>query len=331
MPITAITNISSAAGIPTASSVVLRKQALDVIEQDLYHMEAAMEDRMEQQNGRVVKFYRPDNFAAASLATDTEGAEKSALTYSEREVAFALGKYSDWTAVSGFIQDTAPTPVLNNAAERLSYRGKLRFDNLMKAIYDAEAPGMTMTALATNLVVNDLRNARTQMRQQSVKPQRKFGNRFLVHAAPVVLFDLVRDPAAGGYLDIIKRNGMSENSRLFDYNLDNNFADIAGCHIRECTNVTVNTSVTPNLYRVYIHGEGGFVSSTLRGRNTQTPETARFTCHVEKTGIDGWNPTGEMGGFASYQAYWTGGNIAGNATIGDVYRDRIFDIASSVA
>lgn len=331
MPITAIANVTSASGVPTANAVRLRKEALDVLEQDLYHMDVAMPDNYEAQSGRVVKAYRPDNFSAASTSTDTEGAEKSALTYSEREVAFALGQYSDWVAVSGFLMDTSPTPTLTNAKDRLSYRARLRFDNLMKAIYDSEAAGMTLSALSTTLVVNDLRNARTQMRANSVKPQKKFGNRFVAHVHPVSVYDLLRDPAAGGLLDLVKYNQNVNNTALMTYNMDNDIADVAGCTIKECTNVTVTNDGTYNYYRTYVHGEGGFMSSTLRGKNTQTPETSRFNCFVGSTGIEGWNPTGEMGGFASYKSYWTGGCVAGNAIIGDVYRSRVMDIRSSIS
>ncbi|TXH45067.1 MAG: hypothetical protein E6Q97_31900 [Desulfurellales bacterium] len=334
MPITAITNITSGAGIPTANAVRLRKEALDVIEQDLCHAEVCMPDVYGQQEGRIVKAYRPDNFSAAATTVDTEGAEKAALTYTEREVAFVLGQYADWVPVSGMTMDTSPTPVLANAKDRLSYRAKLRFDNLQKAVFDSEYTNMSITPLAGangTLVVNDFRNARTQMRANSVKPQKKFGNRFKAHVHPVVVYDVLRDPAAGGLLDLVKYNQNVNNTALMTYNMDNDIADVAGCTITECTNVTVTVSGGYNFYRSYIHGEGGFMSSTLRGKNTQTPETARFSCYSQATGIDGWNPTGEMGGFASYRAYWTSGCVAGNATIGDVPRSRAIDARSSIS
>lgn len=334
MPITAITNITSGAGVPTANAVRLRKEALDVIEQDLMHTEAAMPDIYGSQEGRIVKAYRPDNFTAAATTVDTEGTEKTALTYTEREVAFVLGQYSDWVPVSGMLMDTSPTPTLSNAKDRLAYRAKLRFDNLMKATYDSEFTNMSMTPLGgTNgtLTVSDYRNARTQMRANSVKPQRKFGNRFVAHTHPVCVYDVLRDPAAGGLLDLVKYNQNVNNTALMTYSMDNDVADVAGCTIKECTNVTVTVSGGNNYYRTYIHGEGGFMASTLRGKNTQTPETARFSCYSAATGIEGWNPTGDMGGFASYRAYAAYGCVAGNAIIGDVARSRAMDSRSSIS
>jgi hypothetical protein len=92
----------------------------------------------------------------------------------------------------------------------------------------------------------------------------------------------------------------------------------------------VDTSVSPNTYRVYVHGEGGFVHSTLRGRNTSTPETARFNVKVGKAEWAGWNPTGDMGSWAAYRCYFTAGCVA-NSALGDVSRSRFFDIPSTIA
>lgn len=330
MAVFPVLNLTSSAGIPTANEMKLRKRALDVLEKDLMHMDAASEDEYGLQQGRVAVFYRPDNFSAASVATDTEGDLKTALQYTERVIPFALGEYKDWVSTTSFIDDTAPTPVINNAADRLRYRARLRFDNMQKAVYDSEAPNCTLTALATNLTVNDLRNARTQLKQLAVKPQAKFGNRYPVMAAPVVLYDLIRDPAAGGYLDIVKYNQNVNNTPLVSYNMDGDLADVAGCRIMETQNVTVDTTVTPNTYRVYVHGDGGFVHSTLRGKNTATPETRRFNVKIGKAEWDHSNPTGDIGSFAAYRCYFTAGCVA-NTALGDVSRSRFFDIPSTIA
>lgn len=333
MAIYPLANITSAVTIPTANAIIQRAEALDVLEKSIHHAEACMPDKAESQRGRRVQWYRPNNFTDAPLTTAVEGDIPAGLTYGNRTVTATLANYTDWVAVSTFLKDTSPTPDLTDASERLGYRGALRIDNLTRAVYDAEAINMTQAPLGTYFVVRDLRNARTQLKMNNVLPQKSAGNKYRVLCAPVSTFDLINDPTVGGYLDIVKYNQNVNNTPLINYQLGDDLADIAGCTITESTNVKIITG-TPNKYRIYVHGQGGFGNVTL---NTKVPVMkqssmkARFNIYTGQGGVGPWDPTGELGAFASYNIYYTAVCLAGNATIGDSARSRIIDVQSSVA
>lgn len=326
-----ITNTTTSVLIPTVNAIQYKREALDVLEKTRHFNEVFTDDKAEKQNGRTVMWYRPQNFATASLAPDTDGDNPTQLGYANKQVPATLGNYCDWVAVSTFMQDTSPTPDLQDASERLGYRGALRMDTLTRSVLDAEFVGMTLTSLSGYLTVRDLRNARTQLKNSDVRPQRKFGNRFPVIASPLTTYDLVNDPTVGGYLDIMKYNTDVKASPLVQYNLDDGLADVAGCRIIETTNGKV-VAGSPNNYYVYILGEGGFgkVSLNVKAPTFGDPMKARFNIYMGKGGPGPWDPTGQMGGFASYNVYYTAACLDGNAAWGGTYRGKIMSVQSSV-
>jgi N4-gp56 family major capsid protein len=331
-----LTNITSSALIPTANAKVLRKTALDVLEKSRHFGSCCFDDAIGKQEGRKVVWYRPQNFAAAGLTIAVEGDIPSGLTYSNREVTAVLGNYSDWVGVSTFLMDTSPTPDLQDASERLGYRGALRVDNLTRAVIDAEYIGMQQAALAPSgmLRVADLRAARTLMKNQDVKPMKASGNRFRTVISPVIGFDVINDPNIGGYGDIVKFNQNVTQTPLVNYDMDDGLMDIAGCRILESTNVKTVVSGSTTSYYTYIIGEGAFGAVTMSARMPKVgndPQKARFNLYMGKGGPGPWDPTGEMGGFASYNFYYSAVCADGNPSIGGVYRGRIISTTSSIA
>lgn len=333
MTIYPISNATTSVLIPTANQIQYRREALDVLEKSRHFDEVMKPDKAEKQMGRTVQWYRPSNFSSASLAPDTDGDGPTQLAYANRPIQATLGQYTDWVSVSTFLMDTSPTPDLQDASERLMYRGALRMDSLNRAVIDAEFSGMTLTSLSGYLTARDLRNARTQLKNADVKPQRKSGNRFSVIASPLTTYDLVNDPTTGGLADIIKYNTNVNDSPLVRYNMDDGLADIAGCRVIETTNGKVVTSGGTNSYYTYVLGEGGFgtVSLNVKAPNTGSdPQKARFNIMMGKGGHGPWDPTGQMGGYCSYMVYTTAVCLDGNAMIGGTYRGRIMSVSSSV-
>lgn len=333
MSVYPLANITTSVLIPTANAIIQRKESLDVLEKSIHHAEACFPDKVESQQGRRVQWYRAQNYSDASLAIAVEGDIPTGLNYSNRTVQANLANYTDWVAVSTFLQDTSPTPDLTDAAARLGYRGALRVDNLTRAVFDGEAINMNQNPLGTYFVVKDLRNARTQLKMNNVTGQTNNNARYRVLCAPVSTFDLINDPTVGGYLDIVKFNQNVNNTPLINYGMGDELADVAGCSITETTNVKTITG-SPTKYRIYVHGQGGFGNVTLNTKipvMKQTGLKARFNIYTGKGGVGPWDPTGELGGFASYNIYYTAACVAGNTFIGDVPRSRTIDVASSVA
>lgn len=331
-----IANLSYSNLIATANRVQTRRTALTVLEKSLHMNEFFKKDNFERQNGRMVEFYRPQNFSDAPLTTSTEGSFPTGLSYSNRTVRFAMGQYTDYVMFSTAEIDFSPTPDLQDAAERLGYRGAKRVDDLARAVVDNEKPNMTLSPLATYLGLRDLRNVRTQLKNASVKGLSKFGGMYGCLASPVATYDLTNDPTAGSLLDVQKYTGdQSSNTNLKYAVSTDHIATAANCHIIESNNVTVEVG-SPNTYYTYFFGEEAFCASTLSVRTPvleqRTPMQNRFNIFTERvdkpTSSD---PTKEVGGFASYNFYYVAGCLDGPTMIGGTYRARIMPVQSTVA
>jgi N4-gp56 family major capsid protein len=329
-----LVNNTTSVLIPTANAIQYKREALSVLEKTLRFNTLMKPDNAQKQSGRTVQWYRPSNFSAASLAQDTDGDGPTQLTYGNRTVQATLGLYTDWTAVSTYLMDTSPTPDLQNACERLGYRGALRMDSLYRAVIDNEFPGMTLASLSGYLMVKDLRNARTQLANADVTGMSKFGGDFGCLASPLATYDLVNDPTAGGLADIIKYNTNVNDSSLVRYKPNGFIASIAGCHVMETTNAKVVSSGGTNSYYTYVIGDEAFGSVSLNVKAPAVGEGSdmrnRFNVHTGKGGPGPWDPTGQLGGFCSYNVYTTGVCLDGNAMIGGTYRGRIMSVLSTV-
>jgi hypothetical protein len=144
---------------------------------------------------------------------------------------------------------------------------------------------------------------------------------------------VINDPNIGGLGDITKFTNPGRGP-LLEYNADDDLMDIAGCKILESTNVKTVTSGSTTNYYTYIIGEGAFGAVTLGARAPKVgndPQKARFNLYMGKGGPGPWDPTGEMGGFSSYNFYYTAVCTDGNPAIGGTYRGRIISTTSSIA
>lgn len=336
MAVYPLANITSSPLIPTANAIIQRRTALDVLEKSRHFGEVCQDDAIGKQEGRTVQFYRPSNFSTAALTEAVEGDIPAGLSYANRPVKATLGRYTDWVGVSTALEDTSPTPDLQNASERLGYRGALRVDNLTRAVIDAEQPGMSQSVLAStgNIAVRDLRASRTLLKASDVMPQSKFGNRFVTIMSPLISYDLVNDPTIGGYADIMKYNTNVKESALVTYNMDDGLADVAGCRVIESTNVKSTTVSGTTYYDVYVLGQGGFGKVTLKGKAPEVGSNAnkaRFNVYTMKGGPGPWDPTGELGSFCAYNFWYTAVCLDGNPMIGGTYRGKILRPSSSIA
>lgn len=331
-----IGNLTYSAGLPQAQAIIQRRTALDVLEKSLRFPEACFDDKVAMQQGRTVQWYRPNNFPTASLAPAVEGDIPTGLIYTARTIRATLGNYTDYVALSSFLTDTSPTPDLQDAGDRLGYRGALRVDDLTKRVIDAESTGTAQAPLGTYLTAKDLRNSRTQLSNANVQGMAKHQGMFWTVMSPVNSYDLVNDPTVGGLLDITKYNMDVEASNLVRYQKSGYLKPISGCLPIESTNVTTTTSGGNTYYRVYVFGEGGYGKVTLNIKQPQMNsgggQPARFNVTIQKgQGPTPYDPTGEMGGFASYNFDYTACCMDGNPMIGGTHRNKTIDIQSSVA
>jgi len=336
MAVFPVGNGSNSQTIATANRVQTRKKALSVLEKSLHFTEVAKPDQFERQNGKIVEFYRPANFSDATLVPTTETDLGTGLTYGNRIVRASMGNYTDYVMFTTAQLDFSPTPDLNDAADRLGYRGAKRVDDLMRACIDAEYEGMKVTALATYFTMRDCRNIRHRFKNSSIPGQSKFGGMYPCIASPVVTYDLTNDPTSGGFIDVNKYQ-RSASTPVTKYPVnDDHLTDVANCYIIESNNVYTRTSSNITYYRTYFFGDEGFAASTLNIKapplEQNSPMKARFTINTVTSGQPTKDdPEGLIGGFASYNIYFAPLCLDGNQYTGGTYRAATIEHQSTVA
>ena len=338
MAVFPVGNLSSSGTIATANKVQMRKQSLSVLEKSLNFPEVCKPDAFERQNGRIVEFYMPTNFDDASLSQATEGDVPTGLTYKNRTLRYSMGNYTDYVMFSTAELDFSPTPDLKDAGDRLGYRGAKRVDDLTRQAMDVEYPSVAVTPLATYATMRDLRLIRTRFKNSGMKGQSKFGGLFPCLMSPVVTYDLVNDPTSGGYTDVMKREHATSSPVTKYPVMDDHLLDVNNCYVIESNNVKTSTAQSgATEYWTYFFADEAFAASTLNVKapplKQPSPNPARFNIHMETTSgkPDRSDPTGEIGGFASYNIYYATGCLHGSAYLGDSPRFAIMKHQSTVA
>lgn len=323
------TNLTTSAGLPHVQTVIYKKKALDRLTKKFLFREACMSDMIAKQEGRTVQWFRYFNLAANTTPT-TEGTVGTGVSPSSRVVSATVSQYTAFLTISDFLVDTAIDPLVENHAELLGYSGGLSVDTITRNVIDAESASTNQALLGSYLRVADLRNLRHSLQANDVSPLDD--GQFLVILHPYVSYDLVNDPAAGGFADIMKFNQNVLNTPLVKYEDRGFVTSIAGCRVVESTNVY--TQAGPNRYRVYGFGKDGIGCVDLAGRgptNVKDPKKQRFGVKIGRPTDSVADPEGVIGAYVSYNFVYTAVVLDGPAGIGGVYRYRTIDAPSSIS
>ncbi len=324
-------NTTNAAGMAHLATVFYRRKALDRLTTKFVFRSYAMKDSLPKQSGKTIQWFRYNNLSAVTTPT-SEGTIGTSGTYSSRVVTATVSQYSAFQSISDLLEQTSISSEVTNVADLLGYQAGLSVDNMTRSVLDVENPGCTQALLGTAFAVQDLRNSRSQLAANNVEPTE--GDFFGCVIHPFISFDLVNDPNANGLADIFKYNTNVAATPLVTYQDRGQLSRIAGCSIQESTNVFVDTSVTPNLYRTYVFGKNGFAAVDLEGRgpsDVKDPQKQKFAIKVLNTQASAADPEGTISAYVSYNFVFTSVVLEGPPTIGGQYRMRQIDAASTIA
>lgn len=323
------TNLTTSAGLPHVQTTIYKKTALDRLTKKFHFREACMKDMIAKQEGRTVQWFRYFNLSA-NTTPSTEGTVGTGISPSSRVVAATVSQYTAFLTISDFLVNTAIDPLVENHADLLGYQGGLSVDTITRNVIDAESASTNQTLLSSFFRVADLRNSRHSLQAVDVQPLDD--GQFLTIMHPYVSYDLVNDPAAGGFADIMKYNQNVKNTPLVTYEDRGMVTSVAGCRVIESTNVYTQTS--PNRYRVYVFGKDGVGCVDLAGRgpaNVTDPKKQRFSIKVGRPTDSVADPEGVIGAYVSYNFIYTAVVLDGPAGIGGTYRYKTLDPQSSIA
>lgn len=319
-------------GSPTLGHLVnfyYVKKALDRLQGVFLFRTVTVPDQIPRRNGKTVVWHRYQPLAANTTPT-TEGVVTSTpATIASRVVSATVSQYANFTTVSDLLADTAPDPIIEAATDLLGEQAGLSIDLITRSVIDSVASSTAQTPLGSFVTAADLKASRHMLRALNVMPYDD--GYYTVIASPFITYDIMQDPTAGGFVDVMKNLG--EESGLIRYGEPGSpIAKIFGCKILESTNVFYNSS--NSRYRTYVFGKGGVGSVSLEGyvpNEVVDPKRQNFNLNVrEEREISMANPEGKIRGIVSYNFTYAAAILEGPAGIGGSFRFKTIDCASSI-
>ena len=294
-------NTTSTATLAHLASVYYNREALDTLRTKFLFWQGVSNKEIPQRNGKTVQFFRFGTFGANTTAK-TEGQVGTGLSLTTTTVSATVSQYADFLSFSDMLVDTAINDIVAGGVRELGYRAGLTADNLIKAEVDSAAGSIDIALLGTYLSAKDVARASYTLQGTNVRPITSDGY-FTALAHPYVTYDLINDPQASGFQDLVKHDASSRgNSRLFTREDRGMVAELHGVRVFESTNVT-QVAGSPNKWRVYYFGEGGVGAIDLAGRGpsrVMDPQNEQFRVNVIRPGLSAADPEGVVRAFASY-------------------------------
>lgn len=302
MAYTPATNTTATSGISHLATVYYERTGLDVLrKKTIMSMLADPSVRaLPQNNGKTVQMYRYSSFSS-NTSTKTEGTVGSGLSLSTNTISATVAQYADFLTFSDMLVDTAIDPIVENGVKELSYRAALSTDDIIKAEVDSAATSVSL--LDTYFSVKDLAHVATLFQGVDAQP---FSNGvFPCIAHPYVTFDLVNDPAMGGFLSMVTPDASAQGADRLNSREDRGFVlQKHGVSVYESTNVTVDATATPDTHNIYYAANEGLGIIDLAGRGpsrVMDPKKQQFSVNVSRSlGSDKADPEGVIRAFASY-------------------------------
>ena len=287
-------NTTQTPGLTHLASVYYERKGLDQLTKTWRFRGLCEADIMPMRNGKTVQFYRY-GLLAANTTPATEGAVGTGLPLSTSTITATVSEYADYITLSQLLEDTAIDPIVENASFNLGYRAGRTVDTITRNEFDANLASVQQSTEGATLGAVDFGKQVALLKGADVNPFD--GDDFYAVAHPYVLFDVMSDNTAGGFIDVNKYN----NRQAI---LNNEVGKLRGTRIMESTNVG-STGTAPNTYYyTYLVGKGAVGAISLAGSgpsNVTDPQKQSFKINVIKGGPSIADPEGMIGHAVSYR------------------------------
>jgi N4-gp56 family major capsid protein len=295
MAYTPASNLTGTATIRHLATVYYKKQALDQLMKKFYFMSAGEPDIIPLRSGKTVQYYRYTLFAANTAPT-TEGTVGTGLSLDTTTISATVSEYSDFLTGSSLLEETAIDPIAENSAKQLGYRAGLSVDTICRIELDSPGALINQATIAANGTSADLRKAKALLNGQDVGP--KEGEDFLGIIHPYVLYDILSDNAAGGFIDVMRYSQP-------EVAMTGEVGKVEGVRLVKSTNVKNDGVAAPGTkYSTYVIGEGAMGVVSLGGRAPSKvidPKKQSFQVNVIPGKPQIADPEGKIGFAVSYR------------------------------
>lgn len=276
-----------------------KRRALDQLMKKFVFMAVTEPDEIPLREGKTIQWYRLD-LPGANTTPSPEGAVQSSLAYSTTTISAAVSEYSDFITASQLLIETDISPTVENMSSWLGYRAGLTTDMIVRLELDSAVASVSVNTIGTGLSVQDFLSARALLRGADVPGRSQTdteGEEFHAIAHPYVLYDMMSDNTAGGWIDCRKYTTPSTI-------INAEVGKAGGCRIMESTNVGTATVLGNTVYFVYIVGGGAIGAVDLAGRGpskVRNPKKQAFKTNVIMGKPSIADPEGKIGAAVSYR------------------------------
>lgn len=209
-------------------------------------------------------------------------------------VTATVEQYSDFMSASSLLEETDINPTNDRMSDDLSYRATGTVDTIIRTEIDSNTSAQVAT-VGAYLSAADFKSNVALLLGINVRP--RFDNYFFSVIHPYVVYDLISDNTAGGFIDALKYVAGRQV-------LQGEVGEIGMCRLLTSTNVGT-TGSSPNVqYYTYIMGSGGVGIVNLSGRGPDgvvDPRKERFKLNLVTGGPSPADPVGEISRYVSYR------------------------------
>lgn len=288
--------MTSTGTITHLATVYYKRKGLDTLKKRLRFMGVSEPDMLPKRQGLTVQWYRY-TLPAANTTPSAEGTVGTSLQHTTTTISATVSQYSDFYSLSTLIQDTAIDPIVENTVEMASYRAALSVDTIIRTEYDSTTTPDVNT-LGAALTAADFRHVKALLNGIDLHEGPRGQSDFVAIVHPYVLFDVMSDNTAGGFIDV---NKYTNPGVLINQGEE---GKIAGTRLVSTTNVATSGTAPNVLYRTYVVGRGAVGVVDLAGSGpseVSDPDRQAFNTNVVKGGPNTADPEGNIGSFVSYR------------------------------
>ena len=223
-----------------------------------------------------------------------EGVIGTPVQQASQIVTATVEQYSDFMSTSALLNETNIVNTVDQMSDDLSYRAAGTVDTIIRTEIDGNTAANQAT-IGAFLTAADFKKAVALLAGINVRP--RFDNYFFSVIHPYVIYDLITDNTAGGFIDALKYMAGRQV-------LAGEVGEIAMCRLLTSTNVGTSGASPNVLYNTYVMGKGGLGIVDLTGRGPDQvvdPQKERFKLNVVKGGPSPADPVGEIDMYVSYR------------------------------
>lgn len=275
------------------ATVYYERRSLERLEAMFRFYQVCEPHPIPQGSGKTIQMNR---YALPGFNTtpSAEGVIGSPVQQASATLTATVEQYSDFMSASALLEETDINPTVDRMSDDLSYRAVGSVDTIIRTEIDSNSSANQAT-LGAFLSATDFKKAVALLLGINVRP--RFENYFFSVIHPYVVYDLITDNTAGGFIDALKYMAGRQV-------LNGEVGEVAMCRLLTSTNVGTSGSSPNVLYNTYVMGSGGIGIVDLSGRGPQQvvdPRKERFRLNVVKGGPSPADPVGEIATYVSYR------------------------------